>query len=38
MAMKSLRLIDTSISQHRKFTEDNYHKHRPRKVPFSERL
>ena len=38
MTIKSLWLIDTSIRKQTRFTEHNYHKHRPRKVPFSEHL
>ena len=34
--MKSFCLIHKSIRKQRKFTELEYHKHRPRKVPISE--
>ena len=36
--MKSLCLIHKSISKERKFTEHDYHAHRPRKVLFSEHM
>ena len=36
--MKSLCLTQKSISKQRKFTEHEYHKHRPRKVLFSEHV
>ena len=36
--MKSLCLIQKSIRKQRKCTEHEYHKHRPRKVLFSEHV
>ena len=36
MTMKSLSLIHKSIGKQQKLTEHEYHKHRPRKVSFSE--
>ena len=36
--MKSLCLIHRSIGKQRKLTEHEYHKHRPRKVLFSEHV
>ena len=38
MTMKSLCLVYKSIRKQRKFTEHKYHKHRPRKVSFSEHV
>ena len=38
MTTKALCLVHKSIRKQRKFTEHEYHKHRPRKVSFSEHV